>query len=84
MRRFVSRDLDLLTTQHASGHDQRVTNAHPYSGSVAGLRLARPTAQLFLAIPDYVFQDAGVRCEDHCCGTVPSSDIDTGVRPLSN
>ena len=71
---MASRSLDLLATQRRSGHDEGVTEPNADPASSRSLRLIAPRPELFLAVPDEVVQDAGVRWNHHRLNTVPSSD----------
>jgi len=71
---MASRPLDLLATQRRSGRDKRVAEPNADAASGRGHRRRVPRPELFLAVPDEVVQDAGVRWKHHRLNTVPSSD----------
>ena len=71
---MASGSLDLLATQRGSGHDERATEPDTDTATGRVLRLPASRPELFLAVPDEVVQDAGVRWKHHRLNTVPSSD----------
>ena len=77
---MASGPLDLLATQRRSGHDEGAAEPDADAASGRSLRLVASRPELFLAVPDKVVQDAGVRWNHHRLNTVPSSDQTGYVR----
>ena len=81
---MASRPLDLLATQRRSGHDEGVAEPDADATRSRCLRRRAARPELFLAVPDEVVQDAGVRWKHHRLNTVPSSDHSGLVRKALN
>jgi len=77
---MASRSLDLLATQRDSSHDEGAADPNADAATSRRVRLVASRPELFLAFPDEVVQDAGVRWNHHRPNTIPSSDQRGHVR----